>query len=116
MRSLTGLLSVLPLAAVTLARHLNYEPPEIKQDVDQMVAEFSKYVHYKGPDHDVKYNPKKEPETNAGGSYWLESIRHQGTAPFNPNPGSYQVFRNVKDFGAKGMQSNGCGEPMPTDH
>ncbi|KAK7693686.1 hypothetical protein QCA50_003257 [Cerrena zonata] len=34
--------------------------------------------------------------------FWLETIKHQGTAAFNPNPGSYQVFRNVKDFGAKG--------------
>lgn len=35
-------------------------------------------------------------------SYWLESISHQGKAAFNSNPNSYQVFRNVKDFGAKG--------------
>lgn len=33
--------------------------------------------------------------------YWLETIDHQGTSPFNSNS-SYQVFRNVKDFGAKG--------------
>ncbi|KAJ8060718.1 hypothetical protein OCU04_011023 [Sclerotinia nivalis] len=35
-------------------------------------------------------------------SYWLEEISHQGLAPFNSNDTSYQVFRNVKDFGAKG--------------
>ncbi|KAI0647237.1 exo-beta-1,3-glucanase [Trametes meyenii] len=34
--------------------------------------------------------------------FWLESIKHQGLAAFNANPSSYQVFRNVKDFGAKG--------------
>ena len=40
--------------------------------------------------------------TTAGAdSYWLEAIQHQGIAPFNTNS-SYQVFRNVKDFGAKG--------------
>ncbi|KIY65201.1 glycoside hydrolase family 55 protein [Cylindrobasidium torrendii FP15055 ss-10] len=33
--------------------------------------------------------------------FWLEAIKHQGTSPFNPDP-SYKVFRNVKDFGAKG--------------
>lgn len=33
--------------------------------------------------------------------YWLELIKHQGTAAFN-NDTSYQVFRNVKDYGAKG--------------
>lgn len=37
-----------------------------------------------------------------GDPYWLESIQHQGTSPFNPDPSSYQVFRNVKDYGAKG--------------
>jgi hypothetical protein len=34
--------------------------------------------------------------------YWLESIKHQGLASFNPNPNNYTVFRNVKDFGALG--------------
>jgi hypothetical protein len=34
--------------------------------------------------------------------FWLETIKHQGISAFNPNPSSYQVFRNVKDFGAKG--------------
>ena len=37
-----------------------------------------------------------------GDPYWLQNIKHQGTSAFNANPGSYQVFRNVKDFGAKG--------------
>lgn len=30
--------------------------------------------------------------------YWLEEIKHQGVASFNPSPESYQVFRNVKDW------------------
>ncbi|RDB22377.1 Glucan 1,3-beta-glucosidase [Hypsizygus marmoreus] len=34
--------------------------------------------------------------------YWMQTIKHQGTAAFNPSPNNYQVFRNVKDFGAKG--------------
>ncbi|KAJ7273182.1 exo-beta-1,3-glucanase, partial [Mycena rebaudengoi] len=34
--------------------------------------------------------------------FWLEAIKHQGISAYNPNPQSYQVFRNVKDFGAKG--------------
>lgn len=32
----------------------------------------------------------------------MENVKHQGIAPFNAAPGTYQVFRNVKDFGAKG--------------
>ena len=43
------------------------------------------------------------PGTAAPGEpYWMERIKHQGVAAFNPRPGDYQVFRNVKDFGAKG--------------
>ena len=34
--------------------------------------------------------------------YWMNEVKHQGIASFNPDPSSYQVFRNVKDFGAKG--------------
>ena len=37
--------------------------------------------------------------------YWLQNIDHQGFSPFNANPASYQVFRNVKDFGAAGLTS-----------
>lgn len=33
--------------------------------------------------------------------YWLDEIQHQGYAAFNANS-SYQVYRNVKCFGAKG--------------
>ncbi|KAK5941236.1 hypothetical protein PMZ80_006513 [Knufia obscura] len=38
---------------------------------------------------------------NASCSYWLEEINHQGIAPFQ-NDSSYEIFRNVKDFGAIG--------------
>jgi glucan 1,3-beta-glucosidase len=33
---------------------------------------------------------------------WIETIAHEGLAPFNDNPAAYPVFRNVKEFGAKG--------------
>ncbi|KAI0266843.1 exo-beta-1,3-glucanase [Gloeopeniophorella convolvens] len=35
-----------------------------------------------------------------GDPYWQQTIAHQGASAFGP--GGYQVFRNVKDFGAKG--------------
>ncbi|KAI8998466.1 exo-beta-1,3-glucanase [Trametes punicea] len=37
-----------------------------------------------------------------GDPFWMQNIKHQGISAFNSNPASYQVFRNVKDFGAKG--------------
>src|SRR6201996_4764953 len=46
-----------------------------------------------GPPADVKHNECE---------YWLADIKHQGIAAFNPNPDTYEVFRNVKHFGAKG--------------
>ena len=33
-------------------------------------------------------------------SYWYENIAHQGISPHGPS--GYEVFRNVKDYGAKG--------------
>lgn len=33
---------------------------------------------------------------------WIQGITHNGMASFNSNPSTYQVYRNVKDFGAKG--------------
>ena len=37
----------------------------------------------------------------ASTTFWLENIKHQGVAAFRKDS-TYQVFRNVKDFGAKG--------------
>ncbi|EGO27229.1 glycoside hydrolase family 55 protein [Serpula lacrymans var. lacrymans S7.9] len=34
--------------------------------------------------------------------FWLQEIRHQGSAPFSSSPSTYKVFRNVKDYGATG--------------
>ncbi len=34
-------------------------------------------------------------------SFWMEDIAHQGVAAFN-DAADYVVWRNVKDFGAKG--------------
>lgn len=38
----------------------------------------------------------------ASAPFWLENITHQGISAFNPDPSSYTVFRNVKDYGATG--------------
>lgn len=38
----------------------------------------------------------------ASDPFWMQNIKHQGISAFNSAPSSYQVFRNVKDFGAKG--------------
>jgi glucan 1,3-beta-glucosidase len=47
----------------------------------------------------AKSGPSSRPKC---APYWLENIKHQGLASFNANVSSYNVFRNVKEFGAKG--------------
>ncbi|KAK7449661.1 hypothetical protein VKT23_013135 [Stygiomarasmius scandens] len=39
---------------------------------------------------------------SADAPYWRETIKHQGMSAFHPKSAKYQVFRNVKDYGAKG--------------
>ncbi|KAL5114437.1 exo-1,3-beta-glucanase [Pleosporales sp. CAS-2024a] len=34
--------------------------------------------------------------------YWLNDLSGKGIAAFNPNPSSYKVFRNIRDYGAVG--------------
>ncbi|KAG9384715.1 Pectate-lyase-3 domain containing protein [Pyrenophora tritici-repentis] len=51
--------------------------------------------------------PKNQPTSQQASEtdcapYWLENIKHQGVASFNPNPHNYTIFRNVKDYGAVG--------------
>jgi glucan 1,3-beta-glucosidase len=38
----------------------------------------------------------------ADASYWMAQMPKQGYAAFNSNPAAYKVWRNVKDYGAKG--------------
>ncbi|KAJ6261479.1 Glucan 1,3-beta-glucosidase [Drechslerella dactyloides] len=55
-------------------------------------------VPYYGYRNDTSYHAN----VTAAGSYWLGDVQHQGVAAFNADPQSYKVFRNVKEFGAKG--------------
>jgi hypothetical protein len=41
-------------------------------------------------------------DDTAASTFWLEDIKKQGIAAFNPSSSTYTVFRNVKDYGATG--------------
>lgn len=55
-----------------------------------------------GPPEGPPRDPRKPKSPPPADPYWFEHIGHQGLASFSSKPGSYQVYRNVKDFGAKG--------------
>ncbi|KAJ9487235.1 hypothetical protein VN97_g6079 [Penicillium thymicola] len=40
-------------------------------------------------------------KTTAASSYWVADVERQGVVPFAKSP-DYKIFRNVKDYGAKG--------------
>ncbi|KAF9481746.1 glucan 1,3-beta-glucosidase [Pholiota conissans] len=46
--------------------------------------------------------PLGQGTSGADDPFWMQSIKHQGKAPFSPSPSIYTVFRNVKDYGAVG--------------
>lgn len=75
--------------------------------VTKALLKVHSWTHYPGPSPTASLRPRPTqtwhyPGPTATCDYWLEDIKHQGIAAFNPSPSTYQVFRNVKDFGAKG--------------
>lgn len=66
---------------------------------------FAPYVHNKGNQSDVATIPAKDDMSKIiprATPYWYEQISHQGKSAWGPS--NYAVYRNVKDYGAKGKQ------------
>lgn len=104
------------LATVVVADDGLQEPPQVLAAVQSALSEFSQYTDYQGPTGTASAaaqtsKPKPKIEVNVAAAacapYWMETINHQGIAAFNSNPTGYKVFRNVKDYGAKG-----CPPPL----
>lgn len=89
------------LVASAAAQILNIA--QVDKAVSSVLQTFAGYFHYDGS-HLEGWRPTN-PQTPADPSYWLADITHDGYAAFNPNASTYQVFRNVKDYGAKGNTS-----------
>lgn len=95
------------LFAVANAQHGHYVIPEISQIVQYMSQIFVSWIDDCKPQSYPYSQPPKTPSIpyanqTAFCSYWLEDIKHQGISAFNSNT-NYTVFRNVKDYGAKGV-------------
>ncbi|KAI1371255.1 glycoside hydrolase family 55 protein [Hypoxylon crocopeplum] len=83
--------------------------PEVRNSVSTQLAEFSGYKSdYVSPSTDdilpvsSDSEDKKVEERATTTTYWYETIAHQGISAFNANKATYKVYRNVKDYGAKG--------------
>ncbi|MCJ1391404.1 hypothetical protein MMC18_004268 [Xylographa bjoerkii] len=94
------------LGAAVADFHVNI--PEIIEAVDYALGEFEHWQHYHGPTgtattvlHSTATAMPTATASPNCAPYWLENIKHQGISAFNPDK-TYQVFRNVKDFGAQG--------------
>lgn len=72
-----------------------FEIPRVNAVVDNVLQEYEAYVDY---NHSVSehHAVTKRQAT----PYWYEDITHQGISAFGPS--GYVVYRNVKDYGAKG--------------
>ncbi|KAG8986773.1 hypothetical protein FRB90_003794, partial [Tulasnella sp. 427] len=43
-----------------------------------------------------------KPAAKASDPHWMQTIKRQGISAYNASPSTYKVYRNVKDYGAKG--------------
>lgn len=82
--------------------------PEVQSAVSAQLAEFGGYTSEYGSAVVSDVSPVssssevRKTEERATSTYWYETISHQGISAFNSNPATYKVYRNVKDYGAKG--------------
>lgn len=91
---LSAVISTLMLGTVH-GGHLKI--PQVQAVVGRVVSELDSYVHYNSNISETSVVDKRT------SSYWYESITHQGISAFGP--GGYSVYRNVRDYGAKGIHS-----------
>lgn len=46
--------------------------------------------------------PAMQSQPLEGTPFWLDAVKHNGRATYNPSPSDYKVFRNVTHYGAVG--------------
>jgi hypothetical protein len=94
------------LFTVANAQHGLYVIPEVDQIVQYMSQIFEPWVNCKPQSNPYPKSPTSTSPPSASQtpscSYWLEDIKHQGISALNSNT-NYTVFRNVKNYGAKGV-------------
>ena len=107
----------LAVALVSVTVNASHDIPAVDKLVSSVMSSLAAYTELAAPtgtpaatvatDHNSTLKGVKgfKLVEAVDASYWLESIAHQGVAAFNGDS-SYTVFRNVKDYGAKGVSCN----------
>jgi glucan 1,3-beta-glucosidase len=95
------ILAWLGSAAVAVAQHVHYQIPQVESLVESMTKAFDAWPKYHPTRSYSHHPPTSSPTVGGCAPHWLENIKHQGISAFNSDS-SYKVFRNVKDYGAKG--------------
>jgi glucan 1,3-beta-glucosidase len=88
-------LAITFLSFILSAACIQLENPRVDHVARNVLNEFEGYVNYGRTNSEVSTASKRQPTP-----YWYETITHQGISAFGPS--GYQVYRNVKDFGATG--------------
>ena len=93
----------IPSLLPVLAQCIQFQPPQISKVVaavlDEYVFDSTGGVQIR----DALEDHGSLLEGREAIPYWYEDIKHQGISSFGPS--GHQVYRNVTDFGAKGMGS-----------
>lgn len=83
--------------------------PAVDKVVQNVLTEYYNYTHYHAPADATNSTASRGGSGNStngalasGQPYWYEQINHQGISAFGPS--GYVVYRNVKDYGAKGIE------------
>lgn len=101
MQLLSVLVALLPIVSIAQARQ--FPISQVDTIVDGVRQDSSKYIHHLASPGSSNVTTKKHADFSTAAAdqpYWYEGIAHQGISAFGA-PG-YQVYRNVKDFGARG--------------
>ncbi|KAJ3396013.1 hypothetical protein HDU92_004316 [Lobulomyces angularis] len=72
----------------------------------QVIADYQSEHKILLNDASVKIFPRQnlscQIETSPNPSFWISQVSHNGISAFHLNPSSYKVYRNVRDYGARG--------------
>ena len=92
------------LLLVVGTQGIQFQPPAVVAIVSEVQDKYSEYIKYNGTPAAAPVISAADTEASIlprqSTSYWYENINHQGISAFGPS--GYTVYRNVKNYGAKG--------------